>query len=195
MFVQKTLVFLLLLCWLSLDRADAIGEFKYESTSRRRIDFSIGYPIVQLKGGATASQSVTAEVAFNYQFFFNERIAMIFCPSIWFLPIDIAGRKETIYGSQFETGILGRFLPRTYFDPSISIYGGVGFGDAGKRDGAAFTYPIGSRLGANLYRNQTKFSDPELALNLSFGTRYYFKEITYTKPLFFDVLLAFRGSF
>lgn len=183
-------IFLLLL----LPTASIAQPF-VEVRNIRLIDFYLVYPIVQLKSDFERRQIGTAGVGLNYHMYFNEHIGLSFNPNAWFVPIRYQGKKAMIAAIGAEAGPSFRILPTTYFDPTFTVFGGASLIDAGSQVKAKFIYPLGGRVGINLYRNRQRFSDPSLALHAFGDVKYYLGSIDMIKPLYFDFGLAFRGSF
>ncbi len=185
-------VILLLSVWITAGNA---GDIRYSNTDRI-IDFAVGYPLVQLKDGVERRQWGTAGFTFTYHLYFFENFGWSVGPHAWFVPARIADKKAMIFAFGIESGPSVRLFPDNYFDPTISALGGADLTDAGKSVKRKIAYPVGGRLGINLFRESSRYQDSGLALNFSTTARYYFNPIPNTiKPLMFDFNLAFRGSF
>lgn len=189
---MKHLAYLLLFLLLP---AASFAQPYIEARNLRLIDFYLVYPIVQLKPEFERRQVGTAGVGLNYHTYFNDHLGVSFNPNAWFVPIRYEGAKAMIAAVGAEAGPSFRMLPMTYLDPTLTAFGGATLIDAGSRVNAKFIYPVGGRVGLNLYRNQQRFSDPSLALHAFGDAKYYFGSAEMIKPLYFDFGLAFRGSF
>lgn len=170
------------------------GDLEY-STRERIIDFGIHYPIVTLDNGYEKRQDVTAGFTFNYQFFFPRRYGFFASTSAFFIPSRVNNQNTTVWMLGVETGPVVRFLPGSYFDPSLAVGSGIGISDAGATIERRFVYPVIGRFSANLYRNTARFSDRSLALNFFVTGRKVFNNLEAYKSANLDIGLAFRGSF
>jgi hypothetical protein len=172
--------------------------FSYDR-QEKVVDFGILYPIPQLKEGfEKRNRGIGSGVHYNYQFYLNDHIALLIYPNAWFKPLwhtTDRRRKIMLYGINMESGLGFRMLPRSYFDPSVYVTGGVARMKAGDRVDSTYSFPVTGRIGFNLWRQTDPFQDYQLAFHVYGGARHYFKVVDAMKPLMFDVGIAFRGSF
>lgn len=169
-----------------------------ESRANKVVDFGLIYPYLDLKPPTNRSQKVTAGFASTYSFYFlfGKRLGLTTTGYAWFQPVRVGGSEENLYSIGLESGPSFRMLPRSYFDPILSVLGGITATDAGEAVEGKWSPSLTSRLGFNLWRQRQKFSDGELAFHASAQHTRYFSVIPNTfgsNVLVFG--LYFRGSF
>jgi len=169
--------------------------------SQRIVNFNIFYPLILFKGPSFKTrQKNYAGVNLSYEIYFDQHFGLTFGPTAWFIPVrvtnnDVQNSKQTLYNLSLNLGAVARPLPKNWFDPTISIYSGVGGSDAGSAVASRFNFPVGSRLSLNLYRQTDPFQDSSLAFAVVGDSIYYVRQLPGLKPWFFDVGIALRGSF
>lgn len=159
-----------------------------------RIEFRLFYPVPEFKNSEVRSVNLLRlGLDLDYQIYLTENFAAVLSPSAWAAPVRKANgdRKTYFTFAGYMGGAINPF-PGSYLEPIVAVLGGPSLGHLNKSE---FGFPVGTRIGISLYKNQSPFSDRFLSFVVS-GS--YFRNLhssSVIEPNYLDVGLGMLGTF